>query len=95
MSVMGPKNKRTTRMGPFLKIGGKKARRKTLVVLAERSKELTGKKPNYNGTFFKVVSRSNRTVKTSHWPKHNLQWGVLKKGGKKARRKTLVVQRER
>ena len=84
MSVMGAKNKRTTTMGPFLKKGRKKARRKMLVVLTERSKELTGKKPNYNGTFFKVVSRSNRTVKTSHSVKHNPQWGVFEKGQEKS-----------
>ena len=84
MSVMGAQNKRTTTMGPFLTKGGKKARGKTLVVLRERWKQLTAKKPNYNASFLKMVSRSNRTVKTSDWPKHRLQWDVLKKGREKS-----------
>ena len=46
MSVMAPKNKPKT-------TNRKKARRKTLVVLREWSKQLTGKKQNYNGTFLK------------------------------------------
>ena len=31
-----------------------------------------------------MVSRSNRTVETSDWPKHRLQWDVLKKGREKS-----------
>ena len=31
-----------------------------------------------------MVSRSNRTVKTSDWPKHRLQWDVLEKGREKS-----------
>lgn len=84
MSVMGAQNKRTTTMGPFLTKGGKKARGKTLVVLRERWKQLTAKKPNYNASFLKMVSRSNTTVKTSDWPKHRLQWDVLEKGREKS-----------
>ena len=84
MSVMGAQNKRTTTIGPFLTKGGKKARGKTLVVLRERWKQLTAKKPNYNASFLKMVSRSNTTVKTSDWPKHRLQWDVLEKRREKS-----------
>ena len=60
MSVMAPKNKPKTTNRTFLKKGGKKARRKTLVVLREWSKQLTGKKQNYNGTFFKKGCKNGR-----------------------------------
>ena len=48
------------------------------------------KKANYNATFWKMLSRSNRTVKTSDWPKHRLQWDFLEKEWEKSPPKNVA-----
>ena len=60
---------------------GKKAPPKTLVVLKERWEQFrTGENKKHNATFWKIVSRSNRTGKTSDWPTQRLQWDFFEKG---------------